>query len=127
MSDLPTRWPTIGDAIRSAREQQHMSMRELARVSGISLPSLRALEESRPNPGFDELLKIADALDTRPSVLLRDAEARLREATENQLGSAERRWTVRRSADELEATLTLTLRANWLVRLLTSRLFKRGD
>jgi transcriptional regulator with XRE-family HTH domain len=112
---------TIGDAVRAAREARQMSQRDLARVSGVGLPSLLALEEGRPNPPLGHLMKLAEALGTRPSVLIRDAEARVREQAE----APPRRWQVHRSADELDATLTLTLRADWLVRLLSSRLFKR--
>jgi len=114
---------TIGDAVRAAREARQMSQRDLARVSGVGIPSLLALEAGRPNPPLDHVMKLADALNTRPSVLIRDAEARVSQQAE----APPRRLRVRRSADELDATLTFTLRADWLVRLLASRLFKRDN
>jgi transcriptional regulator with XRE-family HTH domain len=127
MSDAPIRsLPTIGDAVRAAREARHVSAGDLAVAADVPLPTLLALEDGRPNPPVGQLVKLARALDTQASVLIADAEARVREA-ERAPQPRERRWQLRRSADELEATLTFTLPGNRLAHFLASRLFKRDD
>jgi transcriptional regulator with XRE-family HTH domain len=99
-----------------------MSQRDLALASGLGLPTLRALEDGIPNPPFEDLIRLADALDTRIAVLVRDAEARMRELE----AAGSRHWQFRRSADELEATLTFTLGGGRLANFVASRLFNRG-
>jgi transcriptional regulator with XRE-family HTH domain len=118
MSDKPILGlPTIGEAIRAAREDRGMSTRELARASGVLFPTLLALEEARPNPTFEQLIQITEALDTSIAVLVCDAEDRMH--------AKPPRFKFRRSATDLEARLTLTLRGK-LLPFLASRLFRRG-
>ena len=54
---------TLGDVIRSQRHLHQMSLRELARVTGISNPYLSQIERGLREPSDTVVDAIADALD----------------------------------------------------------------
>ncbi|MBC8737050.1 helix-turn-helix transcriptional regulator [Paraburkholderia sp. UCT31] len=53
---------SIGTAIRAAREQKHMSARELLERTGLSHVTLRELENGLGNSRLSTLLAVCDAL-----------------------------------------------------------------
>lgn len=53
----------IGEKIRKDRLLQNMSLRELARKSGVSKSTLSDIENNKTNPTMTTLEKIADALE----------------------------------------------------------------
>ena len=55
---------TLGDRIRELREQQDLSVRELARKINVSAPFMSDVELGRRHPSEDVLKKIALVLDT---------------------------------------------------------------
>jgi transcriptional regulator with XRE-family HTH domain len=62
---------TVGQRIRNAREQKHMSQRKLADAAGMSQPSLSDIEAGHTkHPNAAHLLKIAAALEVDPLWLL---------------------------------------------------------
>jgi transcriptional regulator with XRE-family HTH domain len=54
---------TLGDVIRSQRHLHQMSLRELARMTGISNPYLSQIERGLREPSDTVVGAIADALD----------------------------------------------------------------
>jgi transcriptional regulator with XRE-family HTH domain len=52
----------IGPALRSVREGQGLSQRQLAALIGIEQPQISAIETGRPFPGLRTLLLLLDAL-----------------------------------------------------------------
>jgi transcriptional regulator with XRE-family HTH domain len=70
----------LGRAVELMREQQRMSVDELAEASGIPRERIGSLEAGRLDPTYELLSEIADGLGTQPSVLVTLAE-RLRAST----------------------------------------------
>jgi transcriptional regulator with XRE-family HTH domain len=60
---LSVAFPTLGDVIRQQRELQELSLRELARLTGISNPYLSQIERNLREPSMTVVNAIADALD----------------------------------------------------------------
>lgn len=52
----------VGSVLRQLRQERGMSMRALARASGLSTNALSMIERSRTSPSVSTLYKIADAL-----------------------------------------------------------------
>jgi transcriptional regulator with XRE-family HTH domain len=52
----------IGDFIREQREQAHVSLRQLARLAGVSNPYLSQIERGLRKPSADILQQIANGL-----------------------------------------------------------------
>jgi transcriptional regulator with XRE-family HTH domain len=61
--------PTLGDVIRRQRELQELSLRELARMSGVSNPYLRQIERGMRDPSEDVVEAIATTLDVTTRAL----------------------------------------------------------
>lgn len=54
---------TIGKAVRAAREARGLTLRQVAKVVGMSAPQLSSLESGRPgNPGWATVVRLARAL-----------------------------------------------------------------
>jgi DNA-binding XRE family transcriptional regulator len=64
----------LGRAIRLTREQQGVSIDELARTVAIPRESIEALEGGRLDPTYELLVAIAERLRTQPSALVVLAE-----------------------------------------------------
>jgi transcriptional regulator with XRE-family HTH domain len=56
--------PTLGDVIRQQREMHELSLRQLARLTGISNPYLSQIERGLRDPSAAVVDAIADALDS---------------------------------------------------------------
>ncbi len=78
----------VGSRLREMREERHMSMRSLARLSGLSTNALSMIERGRTSPSVSTLYKISDALripitaffraePARQDVVFRKAAARI--------------------------------------------------
>jgi len=65
----------LGQAIRQLREEQELSVGELAGKARIAERRLVRLEAGQLDPGYDLLLKLARALNTEPSTFAARAEA----------------------------------------------------
>ena len=61
MSDMDQ--VNIGESLRRLREARHMSMRTLAKISGLSANALSMIERSKTSPSVSTLYKLADALE----------------------------------------------------------------
>jgi transcriptional regulator with XRE-family HTH domain len=64
--DLLHKEPTsidVGSRLRDLRQERGMSMRALARASGLSTNALSMIERARTSPSVSTLYKIADALE----------------------------------------------------------------
>jgi len=55
--------PTLGDVIRQQREMHELSLRQLARLTGISNPYLSQIERGHRDPSTTVVDAIAQALD----------------------------------------------------------------
>lgn len=65
----------IGEIIKKARMEKGLSLRELARKSGVSQPYLSQLESGQNNnPTLEVLIKLADALGITLKEMLIEAE-----------------------------------------------------
>src|SRR3954447_19117102 len=60
---------TLGDVIRQQRELHELSLRELARLTGISNPYLSQIERGLREPSTTVINAIADALDLTTEAL----------------------------------------------------------
>lgn len=63
----------IGDAIRLRRLKREISQEALADASGIDRSHMGKIERGERNVTFLNLLKIANALEVRPSTILAEA------------------------------------------------------
>lgn len=52
----------VGERLRELRQERNMSMRALARASGLSANALSMIERSRTSPSVSTLYKLADAM-----------------------------------------------------------------
>lgn len=64
----------LGERTRRLRVEQHLTLRELAERSGVSLRFLLQIESGRANVSVKRLADVASALGTSPSALLADEE-----------------------------------------------------
>jgi transcriptional regulator with XRE-family HTH domain len=64
----------LGRAIRQARARRGISQEELASRSGLHRTYVGGIERGERNPSFTNIVRIAEALDERPSQLLAAAE-----------------------------------------------------
>ena len=64
----------LGDAVRQARKRRGLSQEQLGFESGLDRTYISGVERGVRNPTVQSLRRLADALDTRPSRLLRRAE-----------------------------------------------------
>jgi transcriptional regulator with XRE-family HTH domain len=60
--DLPRRGAAIGEFIREQREQAQVSLRQLARLAGVSNPYLSQIERGLRRPSAEILQQIAKGL-----------------------------------------------------------------
>ncbi|MER5276528.1 helix-turn-helix domain-containing protein [Streptomyces sp. NPDC002809] len=73
MSEADT--PQVGPGIRRRRRALELTLAEVARRAGLSVPFLSQIENGRSRPSMGSLQRIADALDTTAVQLLSTAEA----------------------------------------------------
>lgn len=62
----------IGDAVRAARRERELTTRQLARLAGISQPTLSNIENGRMRAGVATLYQLAEALGLPPARFLAD-------------------------------------------------------
>jgi transcriptional regulator with XRE-family HTH domain len=60
----------LGEAIRQVREQQRLSVADLAARSGIAAQRISKVEAGRLDPTYDVLIALADGLGVRLSTLV---------------------------------------------------------
>jgi transcriptional regulator with XRE-family HTH domain len=65
----------LGLAIRQIRTERRLSQEELAVRSSLHRNYVGGIERGERNPSFTNLMKIAEALDVRLSVLIAAAES----------------------------------------------------
>lgn len=54
---------TIGKAVRAAREARGLTLRQVAKAAGMSIPQLSSLENGKPaNPGWATVVRLAKSL-----------------------------------------------------------------
>jgi transcriptional regulator with XRE-family HTH domain len=63
---------TFGRALREARQARRVSQERLAELAGVHRTYIGAVERGEQNVALRNIVRIARALDTTPSVLLRD-------------------------------------------------------
>jgi len=63
----------VGVRLRELRQERGMSMRALARASGLSTNALSMIERARTSPSVSTLYKVADALDVPITAFFRQA------------------------------------------------------
>jgi transcriptional regulator with XRE-family HTH domain len=66
--------PNLGARLRSLRLDQGLSLKAVAEQAAISVPYLSEVERGRKLPALDMLARIANALDTNVTKLLRGLE-----------------------------------------------------
>ncbi|MDQ1085418.1 MULTISPECIES: helix-turn-helix domain-containing protein [Microbacterium] len=76
MSDADPLDRRIGDAVRTARRDRHLTTRQLAGLAGISQPTLSNIENGRVRAGVATLYQIAEALGVPPGRFLSDGAGR---------------------------------------------------
>lgn len=59
----PTILKRIGDNLRSLREAQNLSQRELARISGVSLSTIKRMESGTTHARMIKFIRVCDALN----------------------------------------------------------------
>ena len=64
----------VGRAIQRCREEKHRSQELVSGLAGIGRTHLSAIERGQRRPTLDTFCRIAEALDMRPSELLRRIE-----------------------------------------------------
>ncbi|MEY9212289.1 helix-turn-helix transcriptional regulator [Thermobifida halotolerans] len=75
--DEPLLRHLIGDALRRARRERGLTLREVAEASQVSLPYLSEIERGRKEPSSEVLAAVYRALDLRLADLLGDVTDRL--------------------------------------------------
>lgn len=126
---------SLGGAVRAMRAERRLSLDDLALAAAVDPARLAALEEGRLDPDFELLLRLADAMSTRASAFVVEAEALSRGRAQRRPVVDEptgrpvtvrwrRRWWSSPDTRNLEAGLTLTFAGSRLARYLTSWLWK---
>lgn len=64
----------VGRVIQRCREEKHRSQELVSGLAGIGRTHLSAIERGQRRPTLDTFCRIAEALDMRPSELLRRIE-----------------------------------------------------
>jgi len=59
----------FGETFRSVREQEGVSVADLAATTGIDAQQINALESGRLDPAFDVMCALADGIGVRLSAL----------------------------------------------------------
>lgn len=67
----------IGDVLRSARQRQGKTLREISSAARVSLGYLSEVERGQKEASSELLFSICDALDLPVSVVLREASDRV--------------------------------------------------
>ena len=67
----------LGQVIQRKREQKKLSQEVISGLAGIGRTHLSAIERGERKPTLETFFKIAEALNTRPSVLLAEIEEEL--------------------------------------------------
>jgi transcriptional regulator with XRE-family HTH domain len=67
--DLETRWRELGEYIRDQRRLDHLSLRKLSEMAGISNPYLSQIERGLRKPSAEILQQIARALQISSETL----------------------------------------------------------
>lgn len=67
----------IGDVLRSARQRQGRTLREVSSAARVSLGYLSEVERGQKEASSEILASVADALDTPVSVIMREVGDRL--------------------------------------------------
>lgn len=67
----------VGQIIQRKREQKKLSQEVISGLAGIGRTHLSAIERGERKPTLETFFKIAEALNTRPSVLMAEIEAEL--------------------------------------------------
>ena len=61
----------LANRIRDAREAAGLSKNMLAQTAGVSVQTVSFIEEAVNSPSVSTLLRLSDALDVKPEVLLK--------------------------------------------------------
>ena len=64
----------VGQIIQRKREQKKLSQEVISGLAGIGRNHLSAIERGERKPTLETFFKIAEALNTRPSVLMAEIE-----------------------------------------------------
>lgn len=77
----------VGQRIKQERERQGVSQYKLAKLSGVSQPTISAIEadDQTRSPAVDTVEKIARALGCQVSDLMGEAQPSTKEYTQDQL------------------------------------------
>jgi transcriptional regulator with XRE-family HTH domain len=70
MWDWENLYKIIANNIRNKRKQLHMSQSRLAEKAGLSVDTIKSVEQGRRSMSLDTFLKIADALQIAPQELI---------------------------------------------------------
>lgn len=74
-SDMDFYSVDVGNRLRELRQERNLSMRAVARASGLSTNALSMIERGRASPSVSTLYKIADALDIPITTFFREEPA----------------------------------------------------
>ncbi len=74
---MPYRGELIGSTIRALRTERKKTQDELSGLAGIARSHLAAIESGKNSPTVETLWQIADALNVKPSMILKAVEDRL--------------------------------------------------
>lgn len=69
----------VGQIIQRKREQKKLSQEVVSGLAGIGRTHLSAIERGERKPTLETFFKIAEALNIRPSVLMEEIEAELKQ------------------------------------------------
>lgn len=69
----------VGQVIQRKREQKKLSQEVVSGLAGIGRTHLSAIERGERKPTLETFFKIAEALNIRPSVLMEEIEAELKQ------------------------------------------------
>lgn len=64
----------VGQVLQRKREQKKLSQEVISGLAGIGRTHLSAIERGERKPTLETFFKIAEALNTRPSVLMAEIE-----------------------------------------------------
>lgn len=68
----------LGTRLRSLRKRVHWTQETLSERIGLTAEAYARIERGLSLPSFPTLLRLCNALDTRPDVLLLDAQSEMR-------------------------------------------------
>jgi len=134
MTSLPPVPPVIGSRIKEKRQEENLSIREVARRTGLTASFISQVENEKANVSLESLRRIGNALGVQMLYFLSDLEAQPEAAEKQEPGLLEKKVETHTLFDHSSPLITKNMRAKLFLpdsgityELLTRRLDQKME